>query len=190
MAPTRRTVLTTAAAAAALAAAPQAFSQQSSAKTGFYEKGKTRIYYEDTGGSGVPLLVIAGGGHNSTVEAARTGPFNPFEEFRSECRVIGCDLRTAYTGKSSGPLEIDRPWEMHTDDQLGVMDHLGIKRFMVIGFCIGGPMVWNMIKRVPDRVIAAIPAQPSGWRKEMPTLSFDGNMKAWGPEYAKQRGES
>jgi hypothetical protein len=29
-------------------------------------------------------------------------------------------------GQSSGPLEIDRPWDAYTDDHLGVMDHLGI----------------------------------------------------------------
>ena len=186
----RRTVLATGAAAAAMAAVPQGLAQQAGAKTGFYEKGKVRIHYEDSGGSGFPLLVIAGGGHNSTIEAAKRGPFNPFEEFKAECRVIGCDMRTAVTGQSTGPLEVDRPWDMHTDDQLGVMDHLGIKRFMVIGFCIGGPFVWNMLRRAPDRVVAGIPAQPSGWRKEMPTLSYDSNMKGWGPDYAKQRGES
>jgi hypothetical protein len=39
---------------------------------------------------------------------------------------------------------VDRPWEAYTDDQLGLMDHLGIREFMVLGFCIGGPfMVWR-----------------------------------------------
>ena len=27
----------------------------------------------------------------------------------------------------------------YTADQLGVMDYLGIDKFMVMGFCIGGP---------------------------------------------------
>ena len=35
-----------------------------------------------------------------------------------------------------------------------VLDHLGIKQFMVLGFCIGGPLIWNLIKRAPDRVVA------------------------------------
>jgi pimeloyl-ACP methyl ester carboxylesterase len=69
------------------------------------------------------------------------------------------------------------------------MDHLGIKQFMVLGFCIGGPFIWNLLKRAPDRIVAAVPAQPSGFRKELPTLSYDSNMKGWGPALAKLRPE-
>ena len=43
------------------------------------------------------------------------------------------------------------------------MDHLGIDKFMVMGFCIGGPFIWNLLKRAPDRVVAAVLAQPSGF---------------------------
>ena len=68
---------------------------------------------------------------------------------------------TPIAGQSSGPLEIDRPWDSHTDDHLGLMDHLGIDKFMVMGFCIGGPFIWNLLKRAPNRVVAAVPAQPS-----------------------------
>jgi pimeloyl-ACP methyl ester carboxylesterase len=67
------------------------------------------------------------------------------------------------------------------------MDHLGNDKFMVMGFCIGGPLVWNLLKRAPDRVVAAVLAQPSGWRPEMPTLSYDGNMAGWGPDLVKRR---
>jgi pimeloyl-ACP methyl ester carboxylesterase len=41
------------------------------------------------------------------------------------------------------------------------MDHLGIKRFMVLGYCIGQPFIWNLIKRAGDRVVAAVLTQPS-----------------------------
>jgi pimeloyl-ACP methyl ester carboxylesterase len=96
-------------------------------------------------------------------------------------------LRNAPSGQSTGPFEVDRPWDAYTDDQLGVMDHLGIKRFMVLGFCIGGPFIWNLLKRAPVRIVAAVVSQPSGWRKEMPTLTYDSNMKGWGPELVKRR---
>jgi pimeloyl-ACP methyl ester carboxylesterase len=43
------------------------------------------------------------------------------------------------------------------------MDHLGIDKFMVMGFCIGGPFIWNLLKRAPERVVAAVLAQPSGF---------------------------
>jgi pimeloyl-ACP methyl ester carboxylesterase len=154
----------------------------------FYEKGDVRIHYEEAG-SGFPLLVIPGGGLNSTIAglASQSHPFNPFDEFANEFRVISADLRNAKGGLSSGPLETDRPWDAYTDDQLGLMDHLGIRQFLVLGFCIGGPFIWNMLQRASDRVIAAIPAQPSGWRPEMPTLSYDNNMKTWGPELCARR---
>ena len=152
----------------------------------FYEKGDVRIHYEEAG-SGFPLLVIPGGGLNSTVAGLATHPFNPFDEFKGEFRVISADLRNAKGGQSSGPLESDRPWDAFTDDQIGLMDHLGIREFMVLGFCIGGPFIWNMLKRAGERVIAAVPAQPSGWRPEMPSLSYDSNMKGWGPELCTRR---
>ena len=92
-------------------------------------------------------------------------------------------------GGSSGPLEIDRPWDSFTDDHLSLMDHLGIDKFMVMGFCIGGPFIWNLLRRAPDRVIAAVLAQPSGFRKEMPNLFYENNMKGWGPALSARRPE-
>ena len=188
---TRRKILTTGAAATAIAAVRRVFAQQTG-KGGtavpFYEKGPVRIHYEEAG-SGFPLLLIAGGGLNSAISGLRTGPFNAIEEFKGEYRCVAADLRNANTGQSSGPLEIDRPWDSHADDQLGLMDHLGINKFMVMGFCIGGPFIWNLLKRAPNRVVAAVLAQPSGWRPEMPTLSYDTNMQGWGPDFVKRHPE-
>ena len=58
--------------------------------------------------------------------------------------------------QSSGSLELERPWDSYTDDHLGLMDHLGIEKFMVLGFCIGGPFIWNLLRRAPDRIAAAL----------------------------------
>jgi pimeloyl-ACP methyl ester carboxylesterase len=185
----RRNILATGVAATAMAATPRVFAQQtgSGAVTRFYEKGPVRIAYEETG-SGFPLLMIAGGGLNSTMGGlVRTSPFNPVEEFKGEFRTIASDLRNANPGQSSGPLEVDRPWDSYTDDHIGLMDHLGINKFMVIGFCIGGPLIWNLIKRAPDRVVAAVLAQPSGSRPEMRDLFYEGNMTGWGPDLMKRR---
>jgi pimeloyl-ACP methyl ester carboxylesterase len=152
----------------------------------FYERGPVRIYYEDAG-SGFPLLLIAGGGLNSTMAGLIRSPFNPIEEFKGEYRCISADLRNANSGQSSGPLEIERPWDSHTDDHLGLMDHLGIETFMVLGFCIGGPFIFNLLKRAPDRVAAAVVAQPVGFRPESPTLLYDGSLNGWGAELVKRR---
>jgi len=188
MDPIRRKILKAGAAATAMAAARRALGQTARGGGGsFYVKGPVRIHYQAYG-SGFPLLLIAGGGLNSTI-AGLTNPFNAIEEFKGEFRCIASDLRNANNGQSSGPLEVDRPWDMYTDDHLGVMDHLGIDKFMVMGFCIGGPFIWNLLKRAPNRVVAAVLAQPSGWRPEMPTLSYDNNMEGWGPQLVKRRPE-
>src|ERR1700674_4321499 len=188
--PIRRNILATGAAATAMAAAPRVFAQQAAGQGGtagsFYEKGPVRIHFTDTG-SGFPLLLIAGGGLNSTFDGLARGPFDAITEFKGEYRCIAADLRNANPGQSSGPLEVERPWDSHTDDQLGLLDHLGINKFMVMGFCIGGPFIWTLLKRAPDRVVAAVLAQPSGWRPEMPTLSYDTNMTGWGPDLVKRR---
>src|SRR5438128_1650542 len=158
----------------------------------FYEKGDVRIYYEDTGGSGFPLLVIPGGGLNATIAYTRntaTAPFDATAEFKNEYRCIAFDLRNANGGQSSGPLEIDRPWDSYTDDQLGLMDYLRMEKFMVMGFCIGGPFIWNLLKRAPDRIVAAVLAQPSGSRPEMRDLFYETNMKGWGPALTTRRPE-
>ncbi len=186
----RRKILKTGAAATVVAATPRMFARQTgsgAAAPSFYEKGPVRIHYQQVG-SGFPLLLIAGGGLNSTM-AGLTNPFNPIEEFKGEYRCIASDLRNANSGQSSGPLEVDRPWDAYTDDHLGLMDHLGIEKFMVLGFCIGGPFIWNLLRRAPTRIVAAVLAQPSGSRPEMRDLFYDNNMKGWGPELVKRRPE-
>ena len=189
MDPIRRNILATGAAATAVAAAPRVFAQQGAAGGSFYEKGPVRIHFVEAG-SGYPLLLIPGGGLNSSISFfTGNAPFNPLEEFKSEYRCIAADLRNANTGQSSGPLDIDRPWDSHTDDQLALMDHLGVDKFVVMGFCIGGPFIWNLLKRAPDRVAAAVLAQPVGFRPEMPTLLYDGSMKGWGPDLVKRRSD-
>ncbi len=192
MDPIRRNILTTGAAATAVAAASRVFAQQpgqGAAAMSFYEKGPVRIHYEEAG-SGFPLLIIPGGGLNSTIAGFASGaPFNPIEEFKGEYRCIAADLRNATGGQSSGPLEIDRPWDSYADDHLGLMDHLGIDKFMVMGFCIGGPFIWNLLKRAPDRIVAAVLAQPSGSRPEARDMFYEGNMKTWGPALTARRPE-
>ena len=188
----RRNILTSGAAATVVATAPRVFAQatgQGGVAMSFYEKGAVSIHFEETG-SGFPLMLIAGGGLNSTISGLQSNsPFNAIEEFKAEYRCIAADLRNATGGQSTGPLEVDRPWDSYADDQLGVMDHLGIDKFMVLGFCIGGPFIWNLLKRAPDRIVAAVLAQPSGSRPEMRDLFYNNNMKGWGPALTAKRPE-
>jgi len=192
MGSTRRTILAAGAAAAATAAVPQLFAQQA-AKAGsgkFYEKGPVRIYYEEAG-SGFPLMLLPGGGLNSTIAGLKGGnPFAAIDEFKGQYRCITADLRNAPSGQSTGPVEVDRTWDSYADDHLGLMDHLGIDKFMVMGFCIGGPFIWNLLKRAPNRIVAAVLAQPVGWRPEMRDPKYPGAFwNSWGPLITAKRPE-
>ena len=154
----------------------------------FYERSDVRIKYAETG-RGFPLLVLPGGGLNATMAGLRaaSSPFDPMTVFSDRYRCITMDLRNANGGESSGPVESERPWDSYADDQLGLMDHLGIKEFLVLGFCIGGPFIWNLLKRAPGRIPAAVITQPSGFRPELPEMFFDNNMAGWGQALSARR---
>jgi pimeloyl-ACP methyl ester carboxylesterase len=192
MGSTRRTILAAGAAAAATAALPRVFAQQADkGGTGkFYEKGSVRIYYEEAG-SGFPLMLLPGGGLNSTIAGLKSGnPFPAIQEFMGEYRCITADLRNAPTGQSTGPVEVDGRWDSYADDHLGLMDHLGIDKFMVMGFCIGGPFIWNLLKRAPNRIAGAVVAQPVGWRPEMRDPKYPGAFwKGWPVQINAKRPE-
>jgi len=153
-----------------------------------FENGPVRLAYDERG-RGVPLLILPGGGLNATMAglSAASSPFDPMAVFSDRYRCITMDLRNATNGASSGPLEIERPWDAYADDQLALMDHLGIGRFLVMGFCIGGPFIWNLLQRAPERVQAAVIVQPSGHRPELPDQFFANNMANWGPALCARR---
>jgi pimeloyl-ACP methyl ester carboxylesterase len=150
-----------------------------------YERGPVRIHYVECG-SGAPLLLIAGGGLNSTISNL-TYIFDAIGEFEEEYRCIASDLRNAAGGGSIGPLEVDRPWDSYTDDHIGLMDHLGIDRFMIVGFCIGGPFIWNLLKRASDRVVAAVLVAPTGSRPEARNQHYESKLRSWAPELVERR---
>ncbi len=148
----------------------------------FYESGDVRIHYQEAG-TGFPLLLIPGGGLNSNMAAwtSAYGPFDAMGEFKDHFRCITMDQRNANGGQSTGPLAKDNPWDAYADDQLGLMSYLGCEQFLVLGCCIGGPFLWNLIQKAPRRVVAAVMCQPSGFSPEHPTVFYDNNLKNWGP---------
>ena len=153
-----------------------------------YQNGPVHIHYEEAG-TGFPLLVIPGGGLNATIAGLANHAFNPMDEFSDMYRCIALDLRNANGGDSDGPLEVDRPWDAHTDDQLGLLDHLGIERCLVLGFCIGGPFIWNLLRRAPERIVAAVLTHPSGFRPDRPDIFYQNNLKGWGPPLCERRND-
>ena len=187
MDPIRRNILATGAAAAATAAVPQVFAQQGDQGAfKFYEKGNVRIRYQEAG-SGFPLLVTPGGGLNSRISNWGNAVINAMAEFKSDFRCITMDQRNATGGESTGPIPVDNPWDAFADDQLGLMDHLGIRQFAFFGNCIGGSFALKLMERAPDRIVAGILSQPIGHRPEKPGVMYDSGRDVWAKELRARR---
>src|SRR5205085_1462333 len=84
-------------------------------------------------------------------------------------------------------LVVDDPWGAFADDQLGVMDHLGIREFFFMGYCIGGPFALKLMERAPDRVVAGVLCQPVGHRPENPDVMYNSGRDVWAPELLARR---
>src|SRR5258708_36300545 len=177
----RRTILAAGAAAAAATTAARGFAQApqpatpqglpAGLKVGFYEKGDVRIRYAETG-SGFPLLATPGGGLNSRMINWPTAVINIVEEFKDDFRVITMDQRNATNGESTGPVPVANPWDAFADDQLGLIDHLGIRQFSFFGNSIGSPFALKLMERAPQRLVAAILRQPVGHRPDKPAYIY------------------
>jgi 3-oxoadipate enol-lactonase len=106
-----------------------------------------RIYYEDTGGDGPPVILA----HGFLMDHSMFDP--QVEAFASDHRMITWDQR------GFGQTEFDdQPftyWES-AKDLLGLMDHLGIDSAVVGGMSQGGFLALRAALLAPDRVRALI----------------------------------
>lgn len=151
-----------------------------------YEKGDTRIHYEEVG-SGFPLLVTPGGGLNSCIGNWPRATFNAMDVFKDDFRCISMDQRNANGGTSTGPVAVDDPWGSFADDQLALMDHLSIGEFAYMGYCIGGCFAGTLLQRAPERVVAAVFCQSVGHRPEDPDVMYRSGREVWAPQLLAQR---
>src|SRR5438132_8482618 len=190
MDPIRRSILATGAAAAATSAVPRVFAQQSEqgGTFRFYEKGNVRIRYQEVG-SGFPLLATPGGGLNSRIANWQTAVINVMEVFKNDFRCITMDQRNATGGESTGPVPVEEGWDAFADDQLGLMDHLGIRQFLFFGNCIGGSFALKLMERAPERVVAGVLSQPIGHRPENPDVMYNLSRDVWAKEFRARRPE-
>ena len=124
---------------------------------------------------------------NSVISGWPNQVFNAMEVFKDDFRCITMDQRNANGGESTGPVQVDDPWGAFADDQLGLMDHLGIDKFSFMGYCIGGPFAMKLIERAPERVVAAVLCQPVGHASATPDSMYDSGHDLWGPELCANR---
>ena len=152
----------------------------------FYEKGDVRIRYEEVG-SGFPLLVTPGGGLDSRMENWPRAVINAMEEFKNDFRCITMDQRNANGGESTGPIPTGDAWDAFADDQLGLMDHLGINEFAFMGYCIGGCFAGKLLERAPERVVTAVFCQTVGHYPEDPDVMYRSGRDGWAPKLLEGR---
>ena len=79
----------------------------------------------------------------------RNSPIDPVALLSPHFQVA-MDQRNA--GQSSGPILPDHDWDTYTNDQLALMSYLGHEQFAVVGMCIGGPYILNLLRLAPQRV--------------------------------------
>jgi pimeloyl-ACP methyl ester carboxylesterase len=155
-----------------------------------FEHGAVRLAYE-VHGEGPTVLAIAPGGMRSSIAAWSRSPYDPVAQLAKRFRVVTMDQRNA--GDSIGPVDEASGWDMHTGDQLALLDHLGADRFAVIGMCIGGAYAAGLIRHAPERVAAAVMLQPIGlednrqaffdifgaWRADIASAHPEANDAVW-----------
>ncbi len=152
----------------------------------FYRRGGASIYYEEQG-VGAPLLLISPGGMNSAIAFWARMPFNPIEALREDFRIIAMDQRNC--GQSTGPFDREDPWGRYVDDQLGLLDHLGIDRYLALGSCIGCSYILKQIERQPGRMLGGVMMQPIGLVESNREVFKDRIWKPWGEALVSKRSD-
>jgi pimeloyl-ACP methyl ester carboxylesterase len=123
------------------------------------QRDDATIHY-DVHGAGFPVLALAPGGMRSAGSYWEQVPYNPVKELAGDYRVITMDQRNA--GSSTAPVTGREGWDTYAQDQLAVLDHLGIERCHLVGMCIGGPFILSLLHTAPDRFARAVVLQSIG----------------------------
>jgi len=142
-----------------------------------FKRYNIRIYYE-VHGEGFPVLLLAPGGMRSSIPVWENTTYNPIDQLAPNCRVIAMDQRNA--GQSTAPIAATDGWRDYTDDQVALLDHLGIDRFHAAGMCIGGSFIMGLVEAVPERVVSDVMLPPIGFTDNRQTFAnlFDGWSEA------------
>ncbi len=133
------------------------------------KRGDAEIYYE-VHGAGPPLLIFAPGGLRSQLAFWRESPsnpgapppwMNPMAALTPHFTVVAMDQRNA--GRSRAKVTADDGWHSFAGDHLALMDHLGYRRFHVMGGCIGASFCLKLCEMAPERIGAAVLQNPIGF---------------------------
>jgi len=167
---------------------PASLGAQSVVREGYAELPGVRISYRDTGGSGVPVVLVHAATGNSRVWEYQLPAFTA-----AGYRVVAYDRRGF--GRSvidpAGP----QPGTA-ADDLLGLINHLRLDRVHLVGTAAGGGVSFDFALSFPERVRSLVVANAGGnvqdadylelGRRMRPAPQFDAlppDVRELGPAY-------
>ena len=108
-----------------------------------------RVYFEDDGGEGAPIVIL--GGFLDPVDLVRASPIaRALRELSEEFRLVYVDHRGH--GRSDKPHDAKAyTMPLRVADAVAVLDELGIERAHFIGLSWGGRLTFGIGEHAPER---------------------------------------
>lgn len=126
------------------------------------------VYYE-TYGSGSPILMLAPGGFDATIEKWRVATawtgLNALDKLSSQHRLIVYDRRES--GKSGGRVE-RLSWSLYARQGMQLLDHLNVEAAFIMGGCMGCSVALSFGVNFPEATLGLVLHWPVGgyrWKK-------------------------
>jgi pimeloyl-ACP methyl ester carboxylesterase len=110
----------------------------------------SRVYFEDDGGEGTPVLIL--GGFLDPIDLVRGSPIaQALRQLAEEFRLVYVDHRGH--GRSEAPHDA-RAYAMplRVADAVAVLDELGIERAHFVGISWGGRLLFGIGQHAPQRI--------------------------------------
>jgi 3-oxoadipate enol-lactonase len=124
------------------------------------------LYYEDVG-TGTPILFAHAGIADSRMWDTQ------FAAFKDDYRVIRLDFRGF--GQSQ---PVDVPYS-HREDIVGLLDHLGIEKAVIVGCSMNGKNAIDLTLDQPQRVLAlvVVGARPNGFTSDVLASPYEDDLE-------------
>ncbi len=116
----------------------------------YFDSKGVQIYYEEHG-KGEPVVLV----HGFASRAEHNWGADWFDHLGAHYRVVALDCRGH--GKSAKPHEPEAyAGETMGDDVIRLMDHLGIRRTLLMGYSMGGRIALGLLRSHPERLRAVV----------------------------------
>lgn len=140
----------------------------------YADLGDARLWYRDTGGSGVPVVFLHAATGNGSVWEYQIPAFTA-----AGYRVITYDRR-GFRRSAAEPAGAQPGTD--ADDLLGLVNHLRLDRFHLVGTAQGGGVAFDFALSFPDRVRSLVVANAGGNVQDADYLELGRRMRP--PQFA------